>query len=203
MKSRLLSFGVLVGILLVCLVAFRLYLSAKFSATLEVSYTPTSATLTFDGKKQKTGVIRVTPGSHRVVVSKDGFSPEKTTISTTKGRRTYLGFVLQPSNPSTVDWYTKHPEDQRIAEKISGKNLEASAEKVLSLEPFTKELPFIGPGFSYRVGVGAADDTGKPTIVIHSVNDEATKDAKQWIRSMGYDPEKMNIIVNPNESSGD
>lgn len=196
---RIRNWRVVVAILvcwLVVMVGWRIYASRVYTASVEADYTPLSSTALLDGHRVRVGTHKVRPGKHSLVVSKEGFLTQTSSVSVKKGENGYIGIVLEPTTPKTANWYKEHSEDQRSAERISGKLTDMNASKALSLEPFIKELPFIGPGFSYQIGVGAISN-GRPTIVIHAQSDEALADAKQWIRSMGYDPDKMQIIVNP------
>ncbi|MFZ2513428.1 MAG: hypothetical protein WAW63_03155 [Candidatus Saccharimonadales bacterium] len=198
-RKKLLLVFVLVFVLVAGIIARNIFLSSKYTATIEVEFTPLSATARVDGKRVRPGFIRTTPGKHTVSVSKDGFLSEKKTVVAPKGNAVYIGLILDPSSPATAQWYRDHPEDNQIGERISGRNTQVVADKALELEPFIKELPFIGPGFAYQIGVGVADTNGKPTIVIRAQSNEAIEDAKQWIRSMGYNPDSMKIIINPDQ----
>jgi hypothetical protein len=198
-RKKFAGFSVIIVALFLVIFIINTSFSRKYSSRIELDFSPLAASAYVDGHRQKPGVVRVAPGKHTISVRLDGFADEQKVVSVKKTETMYVGLSLLPNSPKTTNWYTAHPEDQRIAERISGRNTDSAVNKALELEPFIKELPFIGPGFSYQVGVGATNSNGRPTIVIHAQSDEAIADAKQWIRSMGYNPDSMHIIINPDQ----
>ncbi|MFZ1249552.1 MAG: PEGA domain-containing protein [Candidatus Saccharimonadales bacterium] len=170
------------------------YLTQRYSAKITVEFTPASSTATLDGKKIGAGTLRVRPGSKTIRVTHPGFSEASQVYSLRKHETTYVGVVLESNSPSTTNWYSTHPADQKLVEKIAGLNMESVARKALILEPFIKELPFVGPGGIFRVDYGQTDSaTGKPKIIIQADSKEAADDALSWIRTKGYKPESMKI----------
>ena len=195
-KRRLLPFLLLGSVLLAGFLGTQLYLAFTYSAKIDLLYTPAAAQARLDGKPVKAGIIRLKPGRHSLAVTMKGFAPLSRTIDTARGEAPFIGIILEPDTPATAGWYRQHPEDQLIREKIMSIEADQLSEKAAKVEPFLRLLPYYAPGDAYEIGMGQIDTkTGRPTIVITTHTETAKEDALTWIRSSGYDPDKMRIQV--------
>jgi hypothetical protein len=161
--------------------------------TLQVS--PTISKITLDGKSVKVGTFGVSPGTHKVVASYPGFTTQSKTFTNQSGATAYVGIALLPDSTATSDWYTTHPDDQKVLEEISGKSFDATSQQITQTAPLIKELPYIGPGLEFRVdyGNGTGANSSKIIIYITAPDQPSQQDALTWIKGQGFNPSKLDI----------
>jgi len=199
MTKRKIKFIVVFSLLILAVyLCMQLYLALKYSAKIDLLYTPTSSIATLDGKNIKAGITRVRPGVHTLQISKDGFASHAREVEVNKGEMKFFGVILESDSQSTADWYENNADDQRIREAITSIELDQLSARAAKLDPIVKILPYYAPGGAFEIGVGVADPkTGRYQIVITTHTETAEEDAKTWIRSSGYDPEKMKLKIIP------
>jgi hypothetical protein len=160
--------------------------------TIEMS--PYSATLTVNGKKRKQGTLAVRPGIIKATASKKGFGTQTKSVSAIAGQTAYIGFPLISTDESTVTWYGTHKKDQSWFEHIVGKANIAEGETVLQQLPLAKELPYIGPGLTYRIDYGEPlPGTSTPGVYITAPTEEGHQNALAWLTRNGYNPSGLHI----------
>lgn len=124
---------------------------AKNTATLDVYYTPLSATVTIDGKVVTQRENSVSPGQHEVRAEKYGFEPKTMTVNVAGGETSPVYIILQPNTEFTADWYAKHPDDSTMAEGITGYESDYESEKYYEKYPALSKLPIKQKDYSiYR-----------------------------------------------------
>lgn len=170
---------------------------SKLTASIEIDVAPAGAKVTINGKGTKGGIVKVAPGKYTVQAERAGFATIREDFVLAAGQSGYFGYALVSNSPETADWYSKHPDDQRTAERVSGRRLDNAAQSAENSAPIIKLLPYIGPGFSYRIDYGGDPDGGdKPAIYITSDTKQGRTDALNWIKSKGFNPGDYKIVYN-------
>lgn len=187
--QRLTKFALIViaiAILLIGYLGFRAYSNRNKTAVFTLEYAPKSASALVGGAKIGQGIQKIIPGTYEVVVSKKGFKTKKVTVKAIKGDvENYIGIVLESDSPDTKNWFETHPEDQKLAEKISSRNYDADSEKAAKI-PILADLPFVGPGEYFRIDFNGLTDKGQASISITFVDEESKDEALQWMETQGY-----------------
>lgn len=201
MNKKILLLIALVFISAGALIFYGLYQSSKnkeLTASIALEVVPDGAKSTINGRGVREGTTKLKPGVAEIIISKKGFETIKQTVVLKDGEPRYFGFALVSNSASTADWYDKHPEDAKKAEGISSRNYDESSAMASQQEPFLMELPYISGDEEFRIDYGlrlSADN--QATIYISANTQEAKNAALLWIKSLGYDPSKMNIVYRP------
>ncbi len=198
-SKRILYIGVgcLIGVLVILGFAF----SKRSSATITVAIAPQSATITINGKKGHSGMNNVSPGPVTVTAVHPGFATLSRTVIVQKGTDGYVGLVLTSNSAATNNWYETHPADLQASSVISSKQSDINASQSVKNTPIIQILPYIGPGFEWRVdyGVNPSEKAAQtPAIYINALTPRGRSDALFWIKSRGYDLATMKIIFTAN-----
>lgn len=137
MAAFIVAFLILVGIIYVVVHA----IVTMTKSAVDIYFTPLSATVTIDGNEVAQNENRVSPGQHEVRVEKFGFETETFVVDVQVGETVPVYVVLQPNIDFTMDWYLIHPEDSKMAEGITGYELEYRAKKHKEEYPNLSKLP--------------------------------------------------------------
>ena len=201
MNKKILLLIALVFISAGALIFYGLYQSSKnkeLTASIALEVVPDGAKSTINGRGVREGTTKLKPGVAEIIISKKGFETIKQTVVLKDGEYRYFGFVLVSNSASTADWYDKHPEDAKRAENLSSQNYDKVSADDAQQTPFIMELPFVSSDERFRIdyGQGEAGDN-RIIIYISSNTQEARNEALLWIKSVGYDPSKLNIVYRP------
>lgn len=188
-RLLLIPVSIFVLILLFSLFSFGSNLDKTARITIEVA--PSKATVTLNGKKSKTGEVRVKPGKYTVKATRDGFESDEKTVEVIKGANEYIGLSLASTSSDTVSWYEDNPKDQKLVEKISSINFDQNSEK--NNDPILKNLPFVGPGEYYRIDYGSISSSGRVSLIISYTDPEYKNDGLEWIKNRKLDPQDYDI----------
>lgn len=170
----------------------------ELSASIVLEVVPSGARSTINGRGVGQGTIKLKPGNAEIVISKNGFETIRQTVMLKEGESKYLGFALVSNSPSTADWYQKHPEDAKRAENLSSLNYDQVSSDNSQENPFILKLPFVSSDEQFRIDYGQSEtDSNRIVIYISANSQEARNAALEWIRSVGYDPSKLNIVFLP------
>lgn len=166
----------------------------QYSAKLNIQVAPSSAQVTINGKKSHAGMIAVKPGNYDVIALKNGFTTTGKAVKVAKGQTQYIGLALASNSDSTANWYSDHPDDQKLLEIITGQQFKQQSEQSVQQVPLIKSLPYIGVGFEFRVDYGAPlPGTDVPGIYITAATQQGYQDALTWIKNQGVDPSTLHI----------
>jgi len=186
---------------------YQSYIKSK-RGTLVIESVPNDMALTLGGKRiTANGTITVTPGKYTLEGKRSGFTSSKRDI-TIKAKETQKLFMYLVANgPEGEQWLKDHPNEALKLETIGGQEHKAVVEKAIEENDFIRRLPFIGPGFLFRIDYGGAEADNKfpeqPTIYIQAADSEGHDAALTWMRSHGYDPDKMNIVLQTKDLRAD
>jgi hypothetical protein len=188
---------VIVVMLILGMATYRYYMS-KTKGTVTIDVSPRDLTLTLNGEKTSTrGSRTLTPGTYKLEASRTGFTNKKAEFTIAAGEKRHFNFYLIPSSQEGIDHLKENPADEAKFEGQATKDADKKTEKAIDGNALISELPYYGPGLYFRIGYGAAAVGSKypdqPTIFIQAETEEHRQDALTWIRSHGYDPDKMNI----------
>ncbi len=166
-----------------------------------VDSVPKDLTLKMDGKKVKSvGAIGVQPGTYTFEGSRTGFATKKVTVTVKAGETKNVTMFLNPNSKTGEDWLSDEKNTDQIVKREAEKGREhnEAAQKAIQSNGLITELPYIGPGFSWRIDYGAALPDAKfpdqPTIYVSGKTQADRESALTWLRSGGYNPDNMNIV---------
>lgn len=171
----------------------NMYLNRDKTAILTIEFAPMSSNMTINGQDSKAGKRKYIPGKYEIVVSKTGFTSKKETVTITKGSPQYVGIVLESSSKDTQDWFSTHPKDEKLAEKITSLNFDQQSEKAATI-PIVDKLPFVGPGELYRIDFTSLSATNRAIITISYKDEDSKADALSWITNQGFKVADYDIV---------
>jgi len=185
---------VLIGAIIVGFAGYQGYMGlTRGKITTEIE--PYDATVKIDGKLIKVNKkIYVTPGQHTITAHRADFTDQSQQFTSTKGKATKITIYLNAANDNGLQWIKDHPDVQQMYEGHSSAQYDAQTQKNNEAEPFVQLLPYIAPGFEFRIDYGSPDaGQSKPVIYVQADTQQAKDDALEWIRNQGYDPSTLNI----------
>jgi hypothetical protein len=194
---RRLIIGLIILVVAIPLIIFGLGASGGQgkTATLDVQVAPSGASAQLNGKGIGSGKNKVKPGTYKLTASMKGFATDSVSVDIKKDETKIAGLVLKSNSPETATWYQDHPKDALLAEGITGRKSDQRSNQLVASNPLLAKLPFIGPGFSYRIDYGASQKgSSQPAIYIRSQSEAAKNEALAWITNQGYNLSSMEII---------
>jgi hypothetical protein len=171
----------------------NMYLNRDKTATLTIEFAPMSSEMTINGQKSKAGKRKYIPGTYEVVVSKTGFATKKSKVTISKGTPQYVGLVLESNSKDTQNWFSTHPKDEKLAEKITSLNFDQKSDEALDI-PIVAKLPFVGPGELYRIDFTSLSSTKRAIITISYKDEDSKADALNWITNQGFKLADYDIV---------
>src|SRR5882757_9873912 len=179
----------------IVLLGLKIYHDKTYTATLDIEYSPSVATVMLNGQKAKAGTVQLRPGTATVTASRTGFGTQTQNVSLKAGSTTYAGIILIPNSASTTGWYSSHHNDEVSLEKISTKLSTVQGDASWKQLPIIQYLPYIGAGFTYRIDYGqpSAGASGPIGLYVTYYAPNGKQLALGWIQQRGYDPSKLNI----------
>ncbi len=197
-RRVLIGWSVLLAIVITVLATFLVWVhNRSFEASVMIEVAPGDSVITLDDKKIKPGSWRVNSGEHRVSFEREGFTAVTKKIIVDRGTY-YVGEALVPSDTLHSDWYSTHPEDQKLAENISSHKFDSDNQQVLNNNPWLKDLPYINLEPYFQISYGDSqkypNDSTKLAIYISANTEEAKKQALEWFSSRKIDTHNLEII---------
>ena len=142
-------------------------ISRIFSSTIIIAIAPRDSIITLNGKSVQNGNHKVTPGEYTIAASHEGFTEQTKTITIEADQTSRVNFILISNDPSTIDWYKNHPEDQRLLEGASSWEFDSKSSELANTYPILQYLPH--QSSSYHIGYGQCSD-GSPFCIIIAAN---------------------------------
>lgn len=196
-RKIIIAVAVFIGISLL-LAIYAAYRAAVYTATIEITFAPRSASVTIGGHGASAGKNHVRPGKHQVVISREGFAEYKTEVEAIKDQTVLVEAVLRSNDPSTANWYDEHPEDYELAQGIGDRADDRAREEVARKMPIMKDLPLNGLYSSYSVTlIGSPTKQGEYALNISYRSEAAKQQAVQAIRDKGYKLEDYEVLYDP------
>jgi hypothetical protein len=192
-RNLIIFAGIIVFVGVLAVAGYNIWYNSVYSATISLTYAPTSATATINDKPIQSGQTKVKPGTYEVVIKKDGFATNSSTVNASKGQTSTITVSLLSNDASTADWYANNPGDQTINEAVGAANAETSESQLEATFPVSKILPLTGPTYAADYG-SSPDKTGQFAIFITYYTDTGKQDALDAIRSLGYNTSDYEII---------
>ncbi|RWZ78367.1 MAG: PEGA domain-containing protein [Candidatus Microsaccharimonas sossegonensis] len=168
---------------------------------LTLTIAPLKATIQVDsgGKTvvNNSSNFSITPGTHKITVSQDGFTQYETTISIKNGETQELLVALTP-NTSAAQQLLNNPTAQAIVQRFGGKKLNAGVSELDKNYPILKDLPI--EARLYRIypctSLKYPNDVTKIAVCVDSNIDTASLKPyiEQEITSRGYTVADYEII---------
>ncbi len=188
-KKILVAIGLIVTIIIVIVVfSWALIKDTSRVNSIKVVVVPNDSSVVIDGKSGKAGVNNLNPGSHQVLVWKNGFSSQLKKIDL-KDSIEVLYFGLVPQSSEALKWSEKNQTLYAEIESMSGEKISSDGEHFATKYPITKHLPFsnIFLRIDYRLNL---DQTITVEIRANSPTDRqyAVRQILNWgIQPGGYD----------------
>lgn len=197
----------LAAIVLLIVIGYSFFHALRPSGKLNVEVVPRDAKISINDRAVRIGVNKISPGNIKVKVTRIGFKDNEQSLSIKRGETRYLGVALESNSPSTANWYTEHPREQKLAEAVSSKNFDLDTVFQAEKYPLIKILPQYFHYFS--IGYGASPQYPKdPThiaIIVKAATPFNRRLALRWIKDNGYEPSDYEIVFSgaPNPFGGD
>lgn len=170
------------------------------TATIKVLVAPSTSTLTIGGKKYRTkGDIRIEPGEYEVKIQKDGFISYEGKISVAKGETAKLYECLKAEEGN--DFYTKNTREYELCYTAQETTAEVEQRKLYDSDKIYTILPFHSYEKGFNIDANKAEDgdekiTIKITLLscLEKRREGLKKNALEWLRENGVNPDDYNII---------
>ncbi|SRR6266702_2496295 len=193
---------IIAALLVLALIGCIFYLglqSKDKTATLDIqSAVPDDINVTVDGAKvSSTDKVGVKPGQHVVGAKRNGFADQTLTIQATKGQTTTVRLLMTPNGQAGYDWARAHPTQMAEYEAKTSATYDQNSQITTAKNPLTSYLPEIHPTWRVDYGPSKAhpNDTNAVTIIItYGGSDIDKQNALDWIKSLGFDASKYEII---------
>lgn len=198
-KKLLIIGGIIIAVLGLAYLTYQNILSSQ-RGTIVVESIPEDLKLTLNGKRiSSSGKQTITPGNYTLEGERSGFANTKIEITVEKKSNQPVRMYLLPNSPEGEEWVKNHPKEAAKLEGVVGQRLEKATQQAIAKNEFITELPYIGPGFFFRIDYGPPNANSKfpdqPNIYITGETAEKRDMALTWMRSHGYNPDTMNIIM--------
>lgn len=158
---------------------------------------PGDAVLRLEGKKiGGNRIVRISPGSYTLTVSRSGFTSKIEKITIKKGQKQSLNFVLDPNSEEGLKWSRDHPKETAEGEGIVSKEVTGKMEDMTKRNPIVTKLPIVGG--SWRIDYGPsqkhAEDPTAITVIIKAYDDAAKAEALDWMKTYNFNPSDYDIV---------
>ena len=164
------------------------------TATINVKYAPLSANISIDGRSGSDS-NRVTPGSHEVIVSRDGFASYEETVEVADGEIETIYAVLESNSAETAGWYDEHEADAEAAQSAKDARYVKAAEEASKEFKISAILPYTGPKYSYQINYGVSETReDAQAVFITYYTDTGKEAAKQYIIDNGFSLDDYEIV---------
>lgn len=198
MRKLITITAVIVGVIGLGYFGFQAYINSK-RGTVIFESVPTDLKLTLNGKGiSANGKRTITPGTYTLEGRRSGFETRKAELVVERGKTQNYFFYLTANGPEGEQWLKDNPKEAVKLESVGGQQHKEVVEKALEQNNFISRLPYIGPGFLFKIDYGGPEPGNKfpdqPTIFIQGETEENQQSAIEWMRNRGYDPDKMNIV---------
>lgn len=165
---------------------------------LKIELAPSEARVFIDGISANAGEKTIDIGTHKIRITMPGFTSYERTVNITQSVEVYVGIILNSSSTDTKDWFTNHPDDQKITESINDQLSDSQAQEVARKYPIFNRLPGIfgnGSGGLTRIESEAAlNNSGKPSIGIYASNPQQRHEALDWINNRDYTISDLDVV---------
>ncbi|HEY6737083.1 MAG TPA: PEGA domain-containing protein [Candidatus Saccharimonadia bacterium] len=173
--------------------------------TVKLTTVPSDATVKIDDKiSAKPGDIKLSPGTHILVVSRTGFDSKSLTVTIQQNEIQSQTVVLTPNSTAGQTYINDHPDERQIGEGQAGAITDQQGKIITDQNPILRILPYKGKDFVIGYGISQAhpDDPHAVAIYIDTPKPNFAPDARtnalKWIASQGYDPNTLEIIYRYN-----
>jgi len=176
--------------------------SSRHSATITTEIIPSNTTVKLNGKGIRNGKHKVTPGTYKLLATREGFKTEEREVTVRADEERYVGIALQSNSEDTSDWYTKNKSDRIKAEGIASNNFDQNNSEQAQLNPLFQQLPVSWNHGMTSIGIGPSSRRENQTAVIIQEDSTVGRSSLiKWIRDQGYNPGDYEIeftdYINP------
>jgi len=179
----------------IVVVAFALFLvQSRLGKLITVAF-PTDLTLTLDGKNiAATGTTFVEPGDHTLSATRGGFKEQKQSFTIKSGQTQTFSFYLLVDDQAGADYLQKHPNEAAAIEGVQSKEFDQQSNALFNNNAILTQLPIIDNTFRIDYGVSQKKPPTAFALYIQVSDQQGRNDAKDWMVTNGYDPQKYEII---------
>ncbi|MEX2006671.1 MAG: hypothetical protein WD877_00620 [Candidatus Saccharimonadales bacterium] len=192
-KRRLIIVGIITASAAILLAVQTLIKDPNVGLTVS----PSEATIVIDGNMNvKEGRIYLSPGSHELVASMEGFSTKVIKFNVQGSKFSDVLVLLVPDSTEGVNWLIDHPQEAIRREGLGGGKFVADISEKERQLPLIKDLPFIDRVFriDYGPSLKNPEDSNAIAIYVKYYTEAGKNEAVEWIKFRGYDPSKLELV---------
>ncbi len=163
-----------------------------FSATIDFLVAPSDSKILMNGEQVTNGERKIRPGEYDIEISREGFDAETQHVAVKEGETKVVYVVLNPNDPSTMDWYETHEEDATIADGVVGLEFAEAALEMTEEYDILEDLPVYK--YNYILGYGTCEDSGGPDFCVVVDADFGYRDeAVKYLQNTGKEISKYYV----------
>jgi hypothetical protein len=184
-------------LLLVGAVVWLGFLIARPRANVQIITNPHPAIVTIDGaKKVSRGTLYLSPGSHTLTASYEGFASKSLTFSITKGKPLQAVFLLTPNSAAGKQYLKDNPGEQSEREQLGGEQYDTDSATIRRIYPILSLLPHQGIDFAVNYGASVKNPKDPYAVALYVQVPAKGQEARalNWIRFSGYNPDDYEIV---------
>lgn len=158
---------------------------------LTVSVVPSDAKVIANGQQISDGTNWLMAGTYELSVEKEGFEPQKRTITVTPDKKNNVAAIsLVAKSDEAKKWADKHENEYRDNEQYGAIEARENGKYFTEQNPITKKLPFTDPYFSISYVV---NDDQSIYLTVNTPSPRYRFYAVEKIREWGYDPTDFDV----------
>lgn len=189
----------LTAAVLCIILALSVITSIRYSkmGQLTTKIVPGDSILRLEGKKIGANrMVRISPGTYTLTVSRSGFASKIRKITVEKGEKQTLELVLDPNSEEGLKWNRDHPRETAEGEGIASKEITGKIDDMVKRNPIVTKLPVVGGAWriDYSPSQKHPEDPSAVTIIIKSYDETAKAEALDWMKTYNFNPADYDIV---------
>ncbi|MCL1797365.1 MAG: PEGA domain-containing protein [Eggerthellaceae bacterium] len=193
-------------VIIVIILAIIFSAKANSAATIDVLVSPSTATVTINGKAYENGQHDIKAGDYHVEVTHEDFETHTEEITIVPGENYELNIRLAElkGDIEWYEWYADRPEEDALQTAIASKNYEKMVEEFVAKYPIVSILPYYctkyednyAVYYEYKLYYKMTENDSNMILVIDDAAGNGREDALQYIRNNGFNPDDYQIEYN-------
>ncbi|MFZ1801410.1 MAG: hypothetical protein WAW62_02760 [Candidatus Saccharimonas aalborgensis] len=160
---------------------------------------PKDSTVMVDGSKTSDKTLYLTPGTHRIVVTKDGFSQSVQLYEVKEGKSSdeqIITAMLEPKSEEAKRWYQANTGEYLVVEGVVGNKAGREGNTFRKKNPIVDNLPYSTMLYTIGYKNDPLDESGNSIILTISAPAVYRNAAINQILNWGYNPVDYKIVIN-------
>ncbi|AGL62230.1 exported protein of unknown function [Candidatus Saccharimonas aalborgensis] len=183
----------------VCIIFLVPLITRAGKQAIGVYVAPKDSTVMVDGLKTSDKTLYLTPGTHRVTVTKDGFSQSVQLYEVKEGKSSdeqVITAMLEPKSDDAKKWYQTNTGEYLIVEGVIGNKINHEGDTFRSKNPIVDNLPYNTMLYTIGYKNDPSDQSGSSIILTISAPAVYRNAAINQISNWGYNPVDYKIVIN-------